>query len=137
METDSTGKKSGFKKWIRNIIIVLVIALAGFVYIHYFFVLGTGVKAGELNYVVHKGYVFKTYEGKLIQSGFNNSNSNIKNQTVVQSNQFEFSISDKAIADSLMLCGGREVELHYKEYKGAVPWRGYSKYVVDRIVAVK
>ena len=29
---------------------------------------GEGVKSGELNYVVYKGLVFKTYEGKLIQS---------------------------------------------------------------------
>jgi len=138
METTSTDKKSKFKKWIRNIIITLLIILAGFIYVRYFFVFGTGVKAGELNYVVHKGYIFKTYEGKLIQTGFNNSNSrDVKNSSIVQSNQFEFSIADKAIADSLMLCGGREVELHYKEYIASVPWRGYSKYVVDSIIEIK
>ena len=139
METLSTEKKSTFKKWTRNILILLVIALAAFIYFRYFFVFGSGVKAGELNYVVNKGYVFKTYEGKLIQSGFNNSSSiNTKGApSIVQSNQFEFSIADKAVADSLMRCGGREVELSYKEYIAPVPWRGYSKYVVDKIIAVK
>ena len=138
METLSTEKKPIFKKWTRNILILLVIALAAFIYFRYFFVFGSGVKAGELNYVVHKGYVFKTYEGKLIQSGFNNSSSiSAKSPSIVQSNQFEFSIADKAVADSLMRCGGREVELSYKEYIAPLPWRGYSKYVVDRIIAVK
>ena len=138
METLLTEKKSIFKKWIRNILIVLVIVLAGFIYFRYFYVFGNGVKAGELNYVVNKGYVFKTYEGKLIQTGFNNSSSIVaKGPSVVQSNQFEFSIADRAVADSLMRCGGREVELSYKEYIAPVPWRGYSKYVVDRIIAVK
>ena len=55
----------------------------------------------------------------------------------MQSNEFYFSVKDKAIADSLMYhCGGKNVELHYKEYLGALPWRGKEKFVVDRIVAV-
>jgi len=136
-ETSSQGKSSKLKKWLSGSLIILVLVLGGFVYFHYFFVFGTGVKSGQLNYVVHKGYIFKTYEGKLIQAGFNNSNSRDANSTIVQSNQFEFSISKKAVADSLMLLGGREVDLGYIEYKNAVPWRGNSKYVVDRIVAVK
>ena len=43
---------------------------------------------------------------------------------------------DKAVADSLMLCSGKTVELHYKEYNGMLPWRGMQRYVVDRIVSV-
>ena len=137
MEKDSLEKGKGkSKKWLRNTLIIIVLALAVFVYIRYFFVFGTGVKEGQLNYVVHKGYVFKTYEGKLIQAGFNNSRSD-NSSSVIKSNEFEFSIADKEIADSLMLCGGRNVELRYKEYLSSVPWRGYSKYVVDKIVAVK
>ena len=34
----------------------------------------------------------------------------------------------------LMLLGGKNIELHYKEYFGALPWRGFSKFVVDSIV---
>jgi hypothetical protein len=50
--------------------IVLLLILVGFFYFRFYFVFGEGVKAGELNYMVYKGYVFKTYEGKLIQRGF-------------------------------------------------------------------
>ena len=49
---------------------ILAIALAGFVFFKFYFVFGEGVKAGELNFVVYKGYVFKTYEGRAIQAGF-------------------------------------------------------------------
>ena len=77
--------------------------------------------------------IYKTYEGKVIQAGFTGRN----NTTSIQSYEFEFSITDKDIADSLMRCGGREVELHYKEYLGALPWRGMQKYIVDDIIAVK
>ena len=54
-----------FSKFI--LVLVLVLGIAG--YFRYFWVFGTGVKAGELNYVVHKGVLFKTYEGKMIQTG--------------------------------------------------------------------
>ena len=55
------------KRWIV-FTVLLIVALTAFLYIRFFFVFGEGVKSGELNYVVYKGLVFKTYEGKLIQS---------------------------------------------------------------------
>jgi hypothetical protein len=36
-----------------------------------------------------------------------------------------------------MLASGKEVQLHYLEYLGALPWRGYSKFVVDSIVSIR
>lgn len=119
-------------KKIRNIIIlVAVVALALFIGIRYYYPYGEGVKTGQLNFVVHKGLIFKTYEGKLIQSGFWSNKPG-----GIQSNEFEFSISDAQIADSLMHAGGQIVELHYKEYFGTLPWRGYSKYIVDNIISI-
>ena len=56
--------------------IILALALAGFIYFRFYFVFGDGVKAGELNQFIYKGYVWKTYEGKLIQAGFRGSNRN-------------------------------------------------------------
>ena len=48
-----------------------------------------------------------------------------------------FAFENEALADSLMHLSGRTVELHYKEYLGALPWRGQQKYIVDRIVSVE
>lgn len=114
-----------------SIAAVIFVGLAVFVYVKFYFVFGEGVKAGELNYFVNKGYVFKTNEGKLIQAGFKGQ----AGATVV-SNEFLFSVEDQAVADSLMKCSSKTVELHYKEYFGTLPWRGVSKYVVDGIVSV-
>ena len=36
-----------------------------------------------------------------------------------------------------MLQGGKTLELHYKEYFGALPWRGFTKFVVDSIITVR
>lgn len=117
------------RKFASISVLLLIIAGAVFVYFRYYFVFGEGVKSGELNYVVRKGLVFKTYEGKLIQAGF-------RSQTAgVQSYEFEFSVSDKKLAERLMLLGGQNVELHYKEYFGSLPWRGFTKFVVDSIVS--
>ena len=39
------------------------------------------------------------------------------------------------MAEELMRMGGRDVELRYKEYLGALPWRGYSTFIVDSILS--
>ena len=123
------------KKITGIVALLAVILLAGFIYFKFYFVFGEGVKEGELNYVVYKGYVFKTYEGRAIQAGFGKGKGT--NAGAIQSYEFDFSITDQSIADSLMLCGGKTVELGYKEYLGTLPWRGKQKYIVDKIVSVR
>lgn len=124
--------QSKTKKTLAIISIILIIIIGLFFYIRFYFVFGEGVKAGELNYFVHKGYIFKTYEGKLIQSGFRSQGAGS-----ILSNEFQFSVENKKVADSLMRCSGKEVELHYHEYFGTLPWRGVNKFVVDSIVSVR
>jgi len=119
------------KKFLIYTILIIVAGLLIFFLARYYYVFGEGVKAGQLNYVVKKGYIFKTYEGKLIQSGFRASTPG-----AVQSYEFEFSIENKRIADTLMVNSGKEVELHYKEYLGSVPWRGYSEFIVDSVISI-
>ena len=64
--------------------------------------------------------------------------SALQQLTARQREIFEMSrerqLSHKEIAEQLMNAGGQVVELHYTEYFGALPWRGFSKYVVDKIV---
>lgn len=122
------------RKVILIATLIAAVALAALVYYRFYFVFGVGVKAGELNYVVYKGYIWKTYEGKVIQAGFD---ARQKNSSSIQSYEFEFSITDQEIADSLMRCSGKMVELHYKEYLGALPWNGQHRYVVDGILSVR
>jgi len=119
---------------MRRIILIAVIAVLlvlGLVfYFRYSWVFGEGAKSGELNYVVHKGWIWKTYEGKLVQTG-------LKGQGVsVQSNEFLFSVVDEHVARELMVNSGKVFNLHYVEYQGALPWRGMSVYVVDSIISM-
>ena len=129
---DLKPKKSMKRKRLMLFAGIIVLVLAVTVYVRFYYVFGTGVKSGELNYLVYKGVIFKTYEGKLIQTGFRADKPG-----GLQSNQFDFSVVDEEIAKTLMISGGKNVQLHYKEYFGALPWRGYTKFVVDSIVYIE
>ncbi|HLF45775.1 MAG TPA: hypothetical protein VI548_05090 [Chitinophagaceae bacterium] len=124
-------KTSGFKKFLRWVVVICIAVFAFTIWWKYYFVFGEGVKSGELNYLVKKGNLFKTYEGKLIQSGFSS-----KTAGIIQSYEFEFSVVDDSIAAILMNNSGNHFDLHYKEYKGAVPWRGFSPFIVDKIISM-
>ena len=111
------------------IALILVAILAGFLYFKFFWVFSDGTKTGELNSLTYTGYVFKTYEGEIILTGYGTKN----NMGTVQSKTFNFSVSDKEVAEKLTQMTGLRVTVHYKEYKGALPWRGYEKAIVDSV----
>ncbi len=129
---DLQPKKRRSRKWLGWFLGIMLMALATFVYVRYYYVFGTGVKSGELNYLVYKGVIFKTYEGKLIQTGFRADKPG-----GLQSNQFDFSVENKEIAEKLMLSSGKNVQLHYKEFFAPIPWRGYTKFIVDSIISIE
>ncbi len=116
--------------WISILVVLLFVSV--FIWYKFFFVFGEGVKSGYLNYAVKKGYVFKTNEGKLIQEGFGRGKTG-----GLTSYEFEFSVDNEEVFHQMELNSGKHFDLHYREYKGALPWRGNSIYVVDRIVNMK
>ena len=120
------------KKFLTIFICILLVLGAGFIYWRFFWVFGEGVKARQLNNLMKKGYVFKTYEGRLIQAGFQGGSTGS-----VQSYEFRFSVVNENVAAQLMANSGKEFELHYKEYMATVPWRGTSVYVVDSVLSMK
>lgn len=116
------------RRILPTILIILIVGFGIFFFVRFYWVFGSGTKAGTLNTFMKKGYVFKTYEGKIIQSGFKQN---------IQSNEFNFSVASESVAEILLHNAGREVEVHYKEYFGAIPWRGMEKYVVDSVYQVR
>jgi hypothetical protein len=116
------------KKIIWSVVLILLVALAGFIYWRFYFVLAEGTQAGTLNIFQKKGILFKTYEGKIILSGF---------KANVHSNEFSFSVTKQHVADQLLQVSGREVNVHYTQYFGSLPWRGMQNYIVDSIYEVR
>lgn len=120
--------KSG-KAAVWIITLTVLAALAGFLYFKFWWVFSDGTKTGELNSLTYTGYLFKTYEGEMILTGYGTKNS----AGTVQSKTFKFSVKDQEVAKKLTEMTGLRVTVHYKEYKGTLPWRGYEKSVVDHV----
>ena len=120
------------KRIVSIITIVVLLVIAGVFYYRYYFVFGDGTKAGTMNYFVHKGVIFKTYEGRLIQAGFKTPA-----QGSIQSNEFMFSVTDEKVAKQLNDNAGAYIEVHYKEYFHTLPWRGVSEFIVDSVISVQ
>ncbi len=81
------------KKHIRIGILIIVVVTAIVFWWRYYFVFGEGVKAGNLNFFVKKGFVFKTHEGRLIQTGLKTTTPG-----AIQNNEFEFSVTNDSIS---------------------------------------
>ena len=113
--------------WVIALIVLAV--LASVLYFKFLWVFSDGTKTGELNSLTYTGYVFKTYEGEMILTGYGSKNAT----GTVQSKTFKFSVANKEVAEKLTQMTGLRVTVHYKEYKGALPWRGYEKAIVDHV----
>ena len=109
--------------------VIAVLALAGFIFFKFCFVYSEGVNEGDINYFQKEGFIFKTYEGKMIQTGLKSS----KNQGAIQSNEFKFSVVEERVARKIEEGSNTGVKLHWKRYLGTLPWRGNSQFIVDSI----
>ncbi len=118
-----------FLFWFIGISIAIIII---FTLINVTFTYSEGNRAGRLIKFSHKGYLFKTYEGEMNLGGINSVNGG-----VLVNNMWLFSVTDNAVADSLGKLEGKDISLHYKEKMATLPWRGDTKYIVDRVMEVK
>ncbi len=126
------AKKFFMRKFLFWLIAIIVIFLAVYTFINVSYTYSDGNRAGRLIKFSHKGYVFKTYEGELNLGGINATNGG-----VMINNMWQFSVADKSVADTLSKLEGKDISLHYNEKISTLPWRGESKYIVDKVVEVK
>lgn len=122
-------KKAGaFKKFMRWFIFILIVVLGLFGYWKYFYTYSDGYRSGLLQKLSHKGNIFKTYEGELVQRSIV-STANVG----IASEKFFFSIASDSVAKVMMGMEGKNVRLHYEQKNGSLPWRGESEYIVDGV----
>ena len=107
-------------KIIAWVVVLLLLVGAGFCYYKFLWVFSDGTKTGELNSLTYTGYIWKTYEGEMILSGYGAKSSS---GGAVQSKIFKFSVADKAVAEELQQLTGQRV----------TAWRGYERAIVDVI----
>lgn len=118
---------------ITSLVAAVLLLMAGGLYVKFGFVYSEGVNEGDINYFQREGFIFKTYEGKMIQTGLKSKQAD----GAVQSNEFKFSVDDERVAQQLMAAPNTGVKLHWHRYLGTLPWRGNSVFVVDSIWSTK
>jgi len=130
------------KKFIFLSIAILLLFGAGYIYWFFYNSFSDGTREGILFKFSRKGNIFKTYEGEMVQPGLRSAQGG-----TINTNNFFFSVIDVKLADSLNKIIGKNVSVHYTQYRKSLPWRGENyngrnqnqengQYIIDRIEKV-
>jgi hypothetical protein len=132
METFGERVKHTTKKMIKLfLIIATVVGLMVLAFLYW----GTyedGLMAGKVLRVSQKGFVFKTYEGKINLETF----GALKGTSPI-AESFDFSVEgdEKELIKQLqeVALSGERVNLYYVKRYVRFPWRGDTKYFATRV----
>ena len=129
MEESVIKKKSGSKlrKYFRTIVIFAFAVIAILIYWNYFNVKSNGDRKGVLIKFSHKGNIFKTDEGEMW----------LGCRQTVNAEKYFFSVTNDSLASILRNLQDECLQIEYKEYRGTLPWRGESKYVVSGVKKIE
>jgi hypothetical protein len=115
----------------RFLIIALVVGLGVLAFL-YWGVYESGVMAGKVLRITEKGILFKTYEGKLNLESF----GALKGASPI-AETFDFSVtSDQTeVIGELqeVALSGERVNLHFVKRYVRFPWRGDTKYFIEKV----
>ena len=121
------------KRILLTIVGIIVVFLAIFLIARYSYTYSEGNRAGRLIKFSKQGFMFKTYEGEMNLGGVTNA----ANNSMMMNYMWDFSVTDESVADSLLMLEGKDISVHYKEKMAKLPWRGDTKYIVDKVVEVR
>ncbi len=121
-------RAGGFKKFLRWLVFIGIVVLAIFGWWKYLYTYSDGYRSGLLQKLSHKGNIFKTYEGELVQRSIVSTNN-----VGIASEKFYFSVAIDSVAKAMQNFEGKNVKLHYLQKNGTLPWRGESEYIVDQV----
>jgi uncharacterized membrane protein len=119
---------SKFRKIFRWILTLLLVILAVFIYMKYFFTYSEGYRAGLLQKFSHKGVIVKTYEGEMVLSSVS-SNRDV----AIASEKFLFTVTNRNLVRQFDTLQGSTIIVHYRQKNSVVFWRGDSPYLVDSV----
>ncbi len=124
------------KKIVKRVIIVAIVLGIGLFAFLYWGVYERGVMAGKVLRITQKGFIFKTYEGKLNLETF----GALKGTSPI-AESFDFSVesSQSEVIKELeqVALSGERVNLKFVRRFTTFPWRGDTKYFVVGIERLK
>lgn len=121
------------KKIVLPALGIIIVFLVIFFIARYSYTYSEGNRAGRLIKFSKQGFIFKTYEGEMNLGGV----SNATNGNLMMNYMWDFSVTDQAVADTLLKLEGKDISVHYKEKMAKLAWRGDTKYIVDKVVEVR
>ncbi len=134
MESESFIKKTArtTMKFIkRTLIIALILGLGVLAYM-YWGVYERGVWAGKVLSVSEKGVIFKTFEGKISMESFGALKGT---SPIAETRDFSVESSAEQVIKDLqdVALQGDRVNLHFVKRYMTFPWRGDTKYFVEKV----
>jgi hypothetical protein len=134
MESESFIKKTArtTMKFIkRTLIIALLVGLGVLAYM-YWGVYERGVWAGKVLSVSEKGVIFKTFEGKISMESFGALKGT---SPIAETRDFSVESSAEQVIKDLqdVALQGDRVNLHFVKRYMTFPWRGDTKYFVEKV----
>lgn len=138
MENESFGQKvkRTTTKIVKRVVLIGILLLAGLLAFWQWGVYEDGVMAGKVLRVTEKGFLFKTYEGKLNLETF----GALKGASPI-AESFDFSVekSKEEIIQQLqeVALSGERVNLYFIKRYVRFPWRGDTKYFVEKVERLK
>ena len=127
MTNDSDGRLASLGKKIKKIFFISVVILfVGFIlwtWIALTYVYSSGERAGYVQKLSNKGWVFKTWEGELAMVSLPGTAPQI----------FAFTVRDDDVAVKIKQLLGKRVALNYEEHVG-IPWSVFGEtqyFVID------
>ncbi len=134
MESESFIKKTArtTMKIVKRILLISLALGIGTLAFLYFGVYERGVMAGKVLRITEKGMVFKTYEGKLSLESF----GALRGVSPI-SETFDFSVAPDQTEAITQLqevsLSGERVNLHFVKRYMKFPWRGETKYFIEKV----
>lgn len=123
-------------KILKRILWIAIVVLLAVMSFLYWGTYENGVMAGKVLRISQKGFVFKTYEGKLSLESF----GALKGVSPV-AETFDFSVesSEEEVIKQLneVALSGERVNLHFKKRFMAFAWRGETKYFITQVERAK
>jgi hypothetical protein len=138
MENESFGQKvkRTTTKIVKRIILIGILLLLGLLAFWQWGVYEDGVMAGKVLRVTEKGFLFKTYEGKLNLETF----GALKGASPI-AESFDFSVekNKEEVIQQLqeVALSGERVNLYFIKRYVRFPWRGDTKYFVEKVERLK
>ena len=88
-----------------------------------------GSRAGSVIKFSHKGVIFKTWEGEMMQ----------RTVSLPTQDTWHFSCKDDSISQQIndAMSHGNKVDLHYCEKFYSFFWQGETQYFIDRVTVIK